>query len=124
MKTKKDITPFENTVAFFKKHIDEVVVYDDKDDTEYKRCEFKGKGIVGGFCEQTDDDCWYYLNGRIAFDNIKCFDKWSRCPVSLPLLQNAKEENELLELIKFWGSEDGYNKSNGYDFEMQEEYSK
>lgn len=53
------------------------------------------------------------LNGRIAADNERCFDKWSKCPVVMNI--NGLNYEKLLISLAFLGSEEGYNLSNNFE---------
>jgi hypothetical protein len=74
-----------------------------------------GKSIRGGFCEPNEEDCYWYVRGRIAFDNVKCFDKWSKCPYSLELPKTPEEFQYVVEQMKYLRTKEGFEKSNGYD---------
>ena len=74
-----------------------------------------GKSIMGGFCEPTSDMCYWYINGRIAFDNKRCFDKWSKCPYSLEWPKTSEEFQYVSDRMKFLRTKEGYEKSNGYE---------
>lgn len=74
-----------------------------------------GKGIEAGFCTP-HERCNPYLNGKIAADNASCFDKWSKCPLNLPLPETKEQMEYLLDQLEYWSSEDGYRLSNEYHF--------
>lgn len=87
----------------------------------YNYASISGKGVVGGFCtphcEDNIDASYTYLNGKISADNEDCFDKWSKCPISLPFPKNNEEMSFLLDELEFLGSIYGYEKSNSYEYE-------
>jgi hypothetical protein len=85
----------------------------------YLYCSVEGKGIVGGFCSKNNNDhlqCNQYLNGKIAIDNVRCYDKPRKCPLILDLPKNKQEESFLLKQLEFWGSDEGFNISNQCQF--------
>jgi len=79
-----------------------------------------GKSIFGGFCEPTSDVCYWYINGRIAFDNKKCFDKWSKCPYSLEFPKTMQEFQYVMEQMKYIRTKEGFEKSNGYEISVKD----
>lgn len=79
-----------------------------------------GQSIMGGFCEPTSDMCYWYINGRIAFDNKRCFDKWSKCPYSLEFPRTPEEFKYIAESLKFLRTKAGYEKSNGYEISVHD----
>jgi len=74
-----------------------------------------GKSIMGGFCDPSEGMCYWYINGRIAFDNKKCFDKWSKCPYSLEFPVTPQEFQYVADRMKYLRTKEGFEKSNGYD---------
>lgn len=79
-----------------------------------------GLSIMGGFCDPTSDVCYWYINGRIAFDNKRCFDKWSKCPYSLEFPQTPEEFKYIEDSLKFLRTKAGYEKSNGYEINVRD----
>ena len=79
-----------------------------------------GKSILGGFCESNSDMCYWYINGRIAFDNKKCFDKWSKCPYSLEWPRTPEEFQYVADQLKYLRTKEGYEKSNGYEISVKD----
>ena len=71
------------------------------------------KGITGGFLIGSDD-CNRYIHERIAVDNSKCFDKWSKCPLIMSL--DGLDKETLLKHLLWLGSEEGYHHSNSYEY--------
>ena len=74
-----------------------------------------GKSIRGGFCEPSKGECYWYIDGRIAFDHEKCFDKWSKCPYSLELPKTEREYAYMLDRMAYMQTEEGFKKSNEFD---------
>jgi hypothetical protein len=76
-----------------------------------------GRSIFGGFCEPVEDtlDCNWFVNGRIAFDHVKCFDKWSKCPYSLELPLIMQELKYVVDQMKFLRTKEGFKKSNEFE---------
>lgn len=85
------------------------------DQSPYKFAIVTGRNIHGGFCEPNDDS-YSYLNGEFCADNVGCFDKWSKCPITLPFPQGEFEENQLLEMLNHLGSENGLEHSDKYEY--------
>ncbi|WCK57506.1 hypothetical protein PP175_25915 (plasmid) [Aneurinibacillus sp. Ricciae_BoGa-3] len=80
-----------------------------------------GQNVIGGFCSPHDPNSvgasYSYLNGKIAIDHVDCFDKWSKCPLILPLPTNDGQMDYLLSQLKFWDSNDGLEASRNYEYE-------
>jgi hypothetical protein len=87
----------------------------------YRYAKITGKSILGGFCEFSGEntDCWY-VNGRIAFDHVKCFDKWSKCPYSLELPKTEQEFQYIVDQMKYLRTKEGFEKSNGFEIRVKD----
>lgn len=96
---------FKELVKFLRRKSFTVVV-------EKQFAHFTGKNIQGGF-HMPSDHCYRYINGRIAADNSKCFDKWSKCPLVMKL---PCDYNLLYKHLRFLGSPEGYKHSNSFDY--------
>lgn len=83
-----------------------------------------GHNIRGGFCSKTDDIVNPYIDEKIAADHKGCFDKWSKCPISLPLPTNRKEWNFLRDKLQFLGTKEGFELSDSYEMRNINEYPK
>lgn len=59
-----------------------------------------GKGIIGGFCEKNDNECYQAINGRFSFDNEKKFDKWASCPYSKAIPKTDKQIQYILKKLR------------------------
>jgi hypothetical protein len=85
----------------------------------YKSAMISGKSIRGGFCfTEASEHSWVYhdIRNLISFDNVKCFDKWRKCPIrGLPYPKNEEEQKLLLAALKFITSKKGFKKSNEYE---------
>jgi hypothetical protein len=57
------------------------------------------------------------LSGKISADHIDCFDKWSKCPLNVPLPQTDREFQLLIAYFNFLQTDDGYEKSNKYEYQ-------
>jgi hypothetical protein len=90
----------------------------------YRFAQVRGKWIKGGFCDFSNGQTYKDIDMRFAFDNVKCFDKWSKCPFSLPLPLNQKELNYILKKLKFLATNKGYKLSNSYDLAWVKNYPK
>ncbi len=77
---------------------------------DYEGYNVRGKGIRGAFCEP-NEKVYINLNGRIAVDNIDCFNKYSQCPV---VMKFPLSPSLLLKHLKLLGSKKGYEISNGF----------
>jgi hypothetical protein len=89
----------------------------DKPGTSYRMAIVTGKNIKGGFCEPCGlGDVHYNMDGKFAADNVRCFDKWSKCPMVADLPRNTLMEEKILASLKLLGSEEGYIISNSYDY--------
>jgi hypothetical protein len=88
----------------------------------YDFYEIIGNCIIGGFCTPHDENSiwasYESINGKIAIDHKTCFDKWRKCPLILPLPENEKQIDWLMDRLKFWGSEEGCRISDEYEMEL------
>lgn len=82
---------------------------------EYRFADVRGKGIRAGFCDPGLHTT-AYLDGRVAADNGKCFDKWSKCPLVIKIPTNQAEQEKLLEYFAYLVTEEGYQWSNKYGY--------
>jgi len=80
--------------------------------------------IYGAFAREDNDECSTYITGKIAIDNKKCFDKFSKCPINLPIPTNDKQRKFLLEKMKFFATKEGYKISNYYDYDTINVYER
>lgn len=80
----------------------------------------KSKGIKLCFCTPLDSAWHDAVNGKISADNIIAFDRWSRCPLTLPLPENECEIKFIIEKLEFISSPEGYEFS--LDFNQIDEY--
>lgn len=80
----------------------------------YRYATVKGFNIVAGFCDK-NEETYPDINGKIAADHERCFDKWSKCPLVLPLPQNGAQLDFLLQQLRYWGSDGGLQKSDNYE---------
>lgn len=131
MKRYKDvlINTFDELVEAFKKFGFKVEIVEEKFDrvfyeeykrndefiiSPYKSCKFEGHKVVGFFAEKTI--CSFIngrINGRIAADHKKCFDKMSKCPLCV---KYPVSEKRLFEGLRLLGSTKGYKISNSYGY--------
>jgi hypothetical protein len=79
-------------------------------------------GIRAAFCEKGYGG-YAKLDGKIAIENEVCFDKWSKAPVSLPIPTNDEERETVLEQLEYWATDEAYEISNAYDYDVITEYS-
>ena len=85
--------------------------------SDYFYCDYDNGDVRFCFCEQNNGNSQTNVDGKIAIENSKCFDKWSKVPCSLPFPGNEIQFKFLLWNLDFWGSKDGYRISNEYIFE-------
>jgi hypothetical protein len=78
------------------------------------------KSIFGGFCDSNDGECYWAINGRIAFDNKRCFDKWGKCPYSLELPRTPEEFQYVADQLKYIRTREGFKRSNEYDIRVRD----
>lgn len=87
----------------------------------YKFAFISGNGIHGGFCKPNKYS-YTAINGRVAFEHVDCFDKWSKCPYSFPFPKNDSEFNYLLSKMKYLGTDEGFKKSDEFDIDYEDDY--
>ena len=56
-------------------------------------------------------------NQRIFIDREDCFDKFSKCPIKIPVPVNLAQANELLRKMEWLTTEEGFVASNEYEHE-------
>lgn len=78
----------------------------------YRFAFIDNNGIMAGFCTPNEDS-YKYINNRISADNIDCYDKWSKCPLSMNLPVDGEE---LLKHLKWLSSPEGYKHSLNYEY--------
>jgi hypothetical protein len=109
---------FDELVDALRKDKYTVNVTIESGDIQYAFARVEGHGISAGFCEYAPD-IYPYISNRIAADNAKCFDKWSKCPLVMEL---PADYETLLAALKHLGSEEGYAISNDYSYLDQNPY--
>lgn len=117
MKSELRLTAFDNFVKALRKSGYTVKV-DNKEG--YLFAAVGGKWIMGGFADKGSINA--YINGKIAFDNVKCFDKLSKCPYILPLPKNEAQFNYVLEKMQYLATPDGYKRSNECALKPESKY--
>jgi len=85
--------------------------------TKYLFAHIGVNNIVGGMCTKNAES-YVHINGKIAVDHKDCSDKWSKCPICLPLPRNEAEIKYLLEKIRFVGTDEGFKLSNDYSLDI------
>lgn len=91
-------------------------------DAGYRFAKVKGKWIIAGFCEPNNGKSYSYIDGKICFDNVKCFDKWSKCPYSFPIPKTENQFEYILSKMRYLASPEGYKKSNEYGLKYETKY--
>lgn len=107
-------TPFEIMVDTVKKHgysnLEEISTPEGSHGFKYDDGD-----VVFYIGEPTGKEWYWYLDGKIAIDNSKAFDKWSRCPLYVWLPNTEDEAERIIKVIKFLSTEQGYQVSNEYE---------
>ena len=122
MSKKKKFNSIDNLVAALqqKKYIVNKIPRSERRDI-YDFYDIRGNCIIGGFCTAHPADILWAstesINGKIAIDHKKCFDKWRKCPLILPLPISVIQLDWLMSRLAFWGTDKGYRESNDYDFD-------
>jgi hypothetical protein len=105
---------FDHLVGFLRLHGYDVTPEDEPARVNYHFASFVGQGIRGGFA--TYGIGYPYLDGRVAADNRRCFDKWSKCPLVVRIPDDDEGRSELLEYFRFLASKEGYKWSNTFEY--------
>jgi hypothetical protein len=74
-----------------------------------------GKNIRGGFCDDTQKRSYAQLDSHFAADHEEVFDKWSKCPLVVPIDENL-DFSELIKHLDFLGSSEGLVHSRSYEY--------
>lgn len=78
------------------------------------------KSVFGGFCDSNDGGSYWVINGRVAFDNKRCFDKWGKCPYSLELPRTPEEFQYIADQLKYIRTREGFKRSNEYEIRIRD----
>jgi hypothetical protein len=106
---------FDNLVKNLQENGYEVSI--SKEDYEFALV--TGKGILGGFCKPNVGASYTYIDGKICFDNVDCFDKWSKCPYSFPIPQNKEQFEYILEKMEYLNTPEGFEESDSYKIKYE-----
>jgi len=82
---------------------------------EYLQCKIKDRTITGYMWLNKNQNGSY--NSGVAIDNIRCFDKISRCPFKMKI-PNPNKFYAYLSRFRFWGTKEGYLISNFFKFDQ------
>jgi hypothetical protein len=104
---------FENTLSLFDK---DCVMIEYEKEYAVARVRDSNKNIMAAFATKHNDYA-PYMDGKIAMDHLKCFDKPSKCPLILPLPENEFQVQYLKSQLQFWSSKEGLKISDNYEFE-------
>ena len=107
-----DIEAFNKLVDNLKRVGYKVVKRKPSKSSPYWSAEFNGYGVVGGFCEENGTS-YKQIDGALSADNEACFDKWSKCPLTVFL---SYDFDELHKHLQHLGSMEGYEISNSYKY--------
>jgi len=75
---------------------------------------FDGFGVTGYIGEPSGKQWYWQLDGKIVADNALAFNKWTQCPLVVWLPDNYKTACDIIEAIKFLGTEEGFKISNEF----------
>ena len=110
---------FNNLVKTLRKHGYKIhVSYEDG----YKFAKIRGKSIFGGFATLNNGLTYQYIDGRICFDHVDCFDKYAKCPYSFPIPENKSQMEYVLEKLKYLATAEGFEKSNFFELKLEHNY--
>lgn len=87
----------------------------------YKCASLSGNGIRGVFGTAHEENHLYsnyYINDKIVADNDSCFDKPRNCALQYYIPEKDEDINFLLERLKYWGSSEGYELSNDFNYDQ------
>jgi len=108
-----NITPFERMINAVKKvgytPLEEIFGEDGAHGFMY--C---NKDVIFYIGEPTGMEWYWKLDGKIAVDNNKSFNKWSQVPFYVWLPESDDEANRIIEAICFLSTNKGYELSNEY----------
>ena len=108
-----NITPFERMVNTVKKAgytpLEEIFGEDGAHGFMYR-----SKNVIFYIGEPTGREWYWKLDGKIAVDNNKSFNKWSQVPFYVWLPETDDEANRILGAIRFLSTDEGYEISNEY----------
>jgi hypothetical protein len=68
--------------------------------------------VLSGFYRENRQSPYIYV------DHKDCFDKESKCPLSMRLPLDDQELDYLAERLRFWGSKKGFEISNNFQHEL------
>lgn len=91
-------------------------------ETGYEFAEVTGKGIYGGFCKPNGGASYTYIDGKICFDSVECFDKWSKCPYSFPLPKTEEQFKYILEKMEHLNTDLGREESDNYKIKYEGDF--
>ncbi len=115
--TQEMLNTFDELVDAFIKYGFQIKVTKEKNyrnkGKTYKFALFENRDVKGGFAEPNNGCTYPYIDGRMAADNKKCFNKWSKCPLCVKF---PVEEKRLFEGLRLLGSTKGFKISNNYDY--------
>lgn len=83
---------------------------------EYRRAVVTGNDVYAIFCEPNFGDEHQFLEGRIAGDNVDCYNKISQCPFVMKLPTNEHECEIILNSLRYLGTKDGLEWSESLGF--------
>jgi hypothetical protein len=107
--------PFYRLVCFLRENGYKVLVRKPTQSQSYHAAFVSRQNIRAAFCE-TNDVAYRHINGHFAADHSRCFNKWSQCPLVVPIPNFDCEYAELLKNLKWLSSDEGYEWSNSFGY--------
>lgn len=83
----------------------------------YRYAIVRGRNILAHFYEGNDH--WgvsHYVDGKIAADHARCFDKLSKCPFVMRLPRTKKDAKKIAYWLRRLGTKKGFRISNTYAY--------
>ena len=77
-----------------------------------------GKNIRGCFCTE-NEETYSYINNKFAIDNEECFDKWSKCPIVIPIKEAIDNIDNLVLEMKRLSGEEGLEESANWNYKCK-----
>ncbi len=114
---------FERVVSLLREHEYSVAVQlvSPRRRAKYKFASVVGRDIRAYFAPLVDDHKLAGISGMIVADNARCYNTIRQCPIQLPL-PSRSQEAELLDMLGYLASENGYRLSNNFEFPITRSY--
>lgn len=76
----------------------------------------RGNDIIASFVEEYYIDNWYNFPRTLIADNKKSFDKWTNCPMYMPIDKAFEDVEQVLKHFEWLATKEGERHSNYYEF--------